>query len=440
MPDLHKNLAGLRAGMLLLGGVAAVGGCATDPKPGQAPVQASVDQAATDTALVLARQIHERVLVLDAHVDVVPLGETSRYGDPDGSSKVTPAKLRQGGVDAVVLAAAVGSGPRTPEGDAQARAVADAEIAAVVEMADANDDMVMVQSVADLTRAHDQGKISLMLGLQNARILQADVDQIDNLHRVGVRVYALTHLGHNDFADSSRPVYDGHTGEYEPAAEHGGLSALGQRAIARINALGGLVDVSQLSKAATLQAVELSKSPVIASHSNVRALSDVTRNLSDEEIDAIAGAGGVIHVAAFTAYLLNFSDPQLVAAIKAIRREAGVDEQYTYPYELYWEIDDPDAQREFLTRMRTLLGPATIDLLVDHVDYLVKRVGIDHVGLSTDFNHGGGIQGFVNAGEALNVTLGLVRRGYSAEHIEKIWSGNFLRVLGQAEAHAGASD
>ncbi len=209
-------------------------------------------------------------------------------------------------------------------------------------------------------------------------------------------------------------------------------------AIERINDLGGLVEVSQLSKAATLQAVDVSRTPVIASHSNAQALSQVARNLTDEEIDLIGANGGVVHLAAFTAYLLDLSNPSLIADIKQIRRDAGIDEQYTYPFELYWEIQDPDAQRAFLNTMRERLGPADINRLIDHVDYVVERIGVDHVGLSTDFNHGGGIQGFSNASEALNVTIGLMERGYSEQDIEKIWSGNFLRALRDAEASKAA--
>lgn len=376
-----------------------------------------------------AQAIHDRVLVLDAHADIVPPGTTSRYGDADGTSQVTPEKMMAGGIDAVVLAIAVGSGPRTPEGDAQARAIADAELAGVMAIAAADERVVIVQSADELEQAHADGNTALLLGFQNARILQGSIDALNEFYNAGVRVFALTHLGHNNFADSSRPVYNGDTKSYEPDAEHGGLSALGRAAIKRINELGAVVDVSQLSKPGTLQAIALSQTPVIASHSNVRALSDVARNLSDEEIDRIGATGGVVHVAAFTAYLLDVSDEQLIADIKTVRREAGIDERYSYPYELYWEIEDPTEQTAFLTTMRDLLGPATVGRMVDHIDYLVQRIGIDHVGLGNDFNHGGGIQGFDNATQALNVTLGLLKRGYSSEDIEKIWSGNFIRVM-----------
>ena len=249
-------------------------------------------------------------------------------------------------------------------------------------------------------------------------------------------MFALTHMGHNDFADSSRPVYDGDTGTYEPDAEHGGLSELGRSAIARINALGGVVDVSQLSRQATLQVLAQSTAPVIASHSNVQALSDVRRNLSDEEIDAIGDNGGVIHIAAFKGYLFDSNDAELDADIRSARREAGIPEDYDYPYELYWELPSQEAQRAFTGKVSQILGPGRIDDMLDHIDYVVARIGIEHVGIGNDFNHGGGIAGLNDASEALNLTAGLLARGYSEAEVALIWGGNFLRVFRAAEAGA----
>ena len=425
-----KTLFALVIALLALSG----SGCSPSAETGDPQSSSSAEDVSPET---LARAIHDRVLVLDAHADIVPPGTTSRYGDEDGSSKVTPEKMQAGGVDAVVMTLAVASGPRTAEGDAEARATANTQLAGVMEIVAQEHNVVLARSADELTQAHEEGQLAYMLGVQNARIFEGRVDAIDELYEAGARVFGLNHIGHNDFSDSSRPVYDGESGSYEQAEEHGGLSALGQAAIERINQLGGVVDVSQLSTKATLQAIDLSPTPVIASHSNVRALSQVARNLSDEEIDRIGSKGGVVCIAAFTAYLLDLSDEQLIEDIRTLRREAGIDERYTYPYELYWEIEDPEEQRAFLTSMRDLLGPASVDRMIDHMDYLVERIGIDHVGIGNDFNHGGGVLDFGNASDALNMTVGLVKRGYSEEDIEKIWSGNFLRVLRQAEAAAG---
>ena len=384
-----------------------------------------------------ARAIHDRVLVLDAHADIEIPRKPSPYVGADGLSRVAPAKLRAGGVDAVVMAAAVGPGPRDEEAYAAARAIAGEKIAALSALvSEPANDVVLVRSADELVKAHEEGKAALLLGLQNARILGTDVSAIDDFYAAGVRVFALTHMGHNDFADSSRPLYDGTTGTHEPEAEHGGLSPLGVAAIQRINALGGVVDVTQLSREATLQALEVSKTSVIASHSNVRRLSDVSRNLSDEEIDRIGQLGGVIHVTPFRGYLFDSSDEQLDARIRSARRAAVIEEDYYYPFELYWEIDDPEARQVFVTSISEILGPGSVDDMLDHLDYIVDRIGIDYVGIGTDFNHGSGVRGFDDASEALNVTIGLLERGYAAEQIEKIWGGNFLRVLRAAESRS----
>ena len=374
--------------------------------------------------------VHANALVLDAHADIEIPGKEDRYAGADGKSKVEPPKMRAGGVDAVVMAVAVGPGPRDAEGYAQARKKADEELQSILDLtADPSDDVVLVRSADELEAAHANNQRALILGFQNARIIGTDVDGLDQFYAAGVRVFALTHMGHNDFADSSRPVFSAATGKHEVTQEHGGLSDLGRQAIVRINELGGIVDVSQLSTPATLQVLALSTAPVIASHSNVRQLSDVSRNLSDEEIDRIGEVGGVIHVAPFRGYLFDSTNDELVAAIRQARRAVNISEDYLYPFELYWEIKDPAVQKSFLTAVSDLLGPGSVDDMLNHIDYIVARIGIDHVGIGTDFNHGSGIEGYDDASEALNVTIGLLARGYTAEEIEKIWGGNFLRVF-----------
>ena len=382
-----------------------------------------------------AAAIHNRALVLDAHADIEVPGNISRYAGADRRSRVEPEKMRQGGVDAVVAAIAVGPGPRDAQGYAEAKATAQAELRAILERtADPHDDIVLVRSAAELIAAKQNGHLAYILGLQNARIFGTDVDAIDEYYNAGVRVFALTHMGHNDFADSSRPVYIGELGRHEPDAEHGGLSDLGKAAIARINALGGIIDISQLSRPAVMQVLEMSTAPIIASHSNVQALSDVRRNLSEEEIDAIGANGGVIHVAGFRGYLFDSNDHQLDAEIRKVRVEAGIEEDYDYPFELYWEIEDPEVQQTFVSAVSNLLGPGSVDDMVRHIDYIVERIGIDHVGVGNDFNHGGGVAGYNDASGALTLTTALVERGYSEEEIRKIWGENFIRVWRAADA------
>lgn len=380
-----------------------------------------------------AQSIHRDAITIDAHADIELPGHPSSYVGSDGLSKVSPEKMRSGGLDAVVMSIAVGPKPRTAEGYAEARRIAETELAAVQTLvADSADNIILATDPSALKDAHAQDQLALILGMQNALILGSDAAYLDELYGAGVRVFALTHMGHNDYADSSRPLFNAATGSREPDAEHGGLSDLGVAAIQRINALGGIVDIAQLSRQAALQAMEVSTSPVIASHSNVQALTAVSRNLSDEEIDRIGATGGVIHVAPFRGYLFDSANPQLDRAIRAARRTAGIDEDYLYPFELYWEIQDPAVKTAFLTNVSELLNDITLSDMLDHVDYIAQRIGVDHVGIGTDFNHGSGIEGFVDASDALNVTAGLLDRGYSKSDVAKIWGGNFLRVWQQS--------
>ncbi|MDB9734660.1 dipeptidase [Porticoccaceae bacterium] len=384
-----------------------------------------------------AQAIHASALTIDAHADIEIPGKPSMYVGSDGLSKVAPQKMQKGGLDAVVMSLAVGPMPRTPDGYVAAKALAQTKLAAVNALvADPANNTVMVKSTAELSAAHTAGKSALILGFQNALILGADAGGIDSLYSSGARVFALTHMGHNNFADSSRTLFDGETGTREPDAEHGGLSSLGKAAVQKVNQLGGVMDISQLSMEAAMQVMALSSTPVIASHSNVRALTNVSRNLSDQEIDRIGQTNGVIHIAPFRGYLFDSADPDMDANIRKIRRESGIDESYLYPFELYWEIDDPAIKKDFLTRTSAQLGPIGVDEMLDHVDYIAQRIGVDHVGIGTDFNHGSGIIGFNDASEALNVTVELLKRGYTKDDITKIWGGNFIRVWRAAEKGA----
>ncbi len=428
---LHPKTTGLIRRSLLLSFVLAGIASCSDNEPTSVETQAGGTGSNPSAA-----DIHESSLVLDAHADIVIPSTSRAYMSADGTSKVDPAKMRAGGVDAVVMSVAVGPGPRTMEGDAAARAEADEKIAAVHTLVEESQGQVVIATTSsEIVAAHEAGKSALILGFQNARSLQGNVSAIDEFYAEGVRIFGLNHLGHNAFSDSSRPEFSGETGAFEVTEEHGGLSTLGVAAVERIGALGALVDVSQLSKAATLQVLELTRTPIIASHSNAKTVSDVTRNLSDEEIDRIGENGGVIHVAAFKGYLINISAPEFIEKLVALRVAAGISIEYNYPFELYWEIDDLAERSAFTTAVSELLGPASTDNMIEHIDYIVDRIGIDHVGIGNDFNHGSGIDDYNDASEAMNLTEGLLERGYSETDINKIWSGNFLRILDAAAAN-----
>jgi membrane dipeptidase len=374
-----------------------------------------------------AAAIHKRALVLDGHVDVLLPGANARYFGPDGKSFSDVAKLKAGGVDALVYAVAVSTGPDTAQGHAAARAEADAKLAAIRKIAADNPNEVAIAYSADEVRKIvGQGKIAILIGFQNAYALKLDVAEFDRLKADGIRVAALNHAGNNAFADSSRPQQG--AGEV-----HGGLSPLGKSAVARLNDLGVLIDVSQLTPKGVFQTLELSRAPVVATHSAARSLVDSTRNLSDAELDAIKANGGVVQVVPFNSYLLP-APADYGARLRALRAEYGLAADKPG----YQGADDlPAARRDaFFAAYRALSPQATLKDYVDHIDYIAKRIGPDHVGVGTDFNHGSGVPGFKDEGEAANVTRELVARGYSEAQIDAIWGGNFLRVLQAAEAGA----
>jgi membrane dipeptidase len=389
---------------------------------------------ATDAAFdARAKDIHQRVLTVDSHVDVLLPSTPKRYYAKDGKSAAEIGKLRQGGVDVIALAIAVGPGPRTKEGDRAARAEADEKLATIRAFLENNaGDVALVRTSDDILRVHNEGKIAVIESFLNARSLAGDGDAIDKLYDDGVRIFGFTHAGNNAFADSSRP-------QGEPAEEHHGLSPLGKQAVARLNKLGVIIDVSQLTPAGVSQVLQLTKAPVIASHSAARTLVDNSRNLSDRELDAIKANGGVVHVPPFTAYLAPHPKDYDVK-VRAVRKEFGLKPEFsvaTGGYSVGVDALSEERQTAFSNRLRAITGPATLQNYVDHIDYIAKRIGVDHVGIGTDFNHGSGVTGFGSESEAPNVTRELLRRGYTEEQVAQIWSGNFLRVFRAVEAVAG---
>lgn len=376
-----------------------------------------------------ALEIHATAAPLDAHADVLMDTTAALYRTKDGISQMTFEKLLAGGMATVTFALHSPTGPDTPEGINRARAEIDAKLARVREIVNSHPDRLGVAlGAADIDRLHGEGRIAVLIGFQNAYGLGTDLTLIDHYVQQGVRVFALNHAGNTAWADSSRPFVPGD----EP---HGGLSALGREAVRKHNDLGVVIDVSQLTPKGVLQTLELSRAPVIASHSAVRALIDETRNLLDDELDAIAADGGVVHVPPFNTYIAP-RPPEFVERLGRLRSDYGL------PAAFRGVLDDISLlegtkRGAYLTAALAAVPRATIEDYLNHIDYVVGRIGVDHVGIGTDFDHGAGIIDYRDAGEALNVTRGLLRRGYSADDIRKIWSGNFMRVLRAVEAAAG---
>lgn len=370
-----------------------------------------------------------KILTLDSHIDIPPNFATPA-ADPGrrGPAQVDLIKMAEGGLAAGFFIVYVGQGPRTVDGYAQARDAALAKFAAIHRMADKlyPDRIGLALSAADARRIHAQGRLVALIGIENGYVIGLDLSLIEHYYQLGGRYMTLAHDGHNDLADSARPEPG------EPAALHGGLSEFGRQAIVEMNRVGMLVDISHVSRAAALQAIAASRAPVIASHSSVKGLYDHPRNLDDETMRALAAKGGVMQIVAFDSYLRRITEEE-AASLKTLLSSLGMESPFELPGKA---LVVQERYAKGLQAIRERWPRANLETLGDHIDYAVRLLGLDHVGIASDFGGGGGIDGWDNAAETGNVTALLIRRGYSTADIEKLWGGNLLRVLDAATAAA----
>jgi len=426
-------------------GALACGGSIVAPR---LSAQASAQAPAVDEALVKkAKGIHERVITLDTHDDFEPANFTAEknYTQPLGTQVNLP-KMIAGGLDAVFFIVYVGQGELTPAGYDQAYKAAIEKFDAIHRLTEqiAPDKIGLALTAADVRRIAASGRKVALIGVENGYPIGEDLSRVKEFYDRGARYLSLAHNGHSQLADSN-------TGERDGKWLHNGLSPLGKQVIAEANKWGIMVDISHPAKTSNLQAIALSKAPVIASHSGVRALCDHSRNLDDEQLLALKKNGGVAQIVAFSTYIKTPKpdSPERAAALTALRKEFGLpDPPAGGPGGAGGGAGFgggaggrgalarlPEAQREaFLKRMAALNQQyppdrATVPDFVNHIDYAVKKIGIDHVGISSDFDGGGGIIGWNDASETFNVTLELVKRGYTEQQIAKLWSGNLLRVM-----------
>ena len=380
-----------------------------------------------------AMAIHERVITFDAEMDI-PLDFMT--GDKDAGKdtkmQVDLPKMDAGKLDGAAFVLFALQNKRTPENYAKARKEMDTKLAAIEKMLSTYPDRIeLARRADDVPRIVKSGKHFVVLSIVNAYPYGEDTKWLSALYQLGLRMVAFNHAGNNQFADSNRPQEK--NGDKD--GEHSGLTSLGKQAVAEMNRLGIIVDVSQISSQALMQAVTLSKAPVVASHVGVKAKVDTSRNLSDTEIKAIAAKGGVVHIVAFPSYLKSASKEQqddLAAIEKSFDLKTFTDAGAKLPKE---------KMPEFMKAMtgyreRWANAGATVVDLADSIDYAVKLIGIDHVGVSTDMEHSGGVIGYKTAAEAAGLTKELVKRGYSERDIGKIWSGNFLRAWQAVEKMA----
>jgi membrane dipeptidase len=376
-----------------------------------------------------ARAIHERVLTIDTHDDIpFNFGSDEVNACTELPRQVDVPKMRRGGLDVAFFIVYVGQGARTPEGNEEARAQALRKFEGIHRLTEQQcpNQIELAYTADDVERIARSGKLVAAIGIENGYVVGNDLSLLARYHELGARYITLAHGGHNDIADSATPR------ENEPASEHDGLSPFGERVVAEMNRLGIMVDVSHISKGAALDAMRLSKAPVIASHSSTRAIADHPRNMDDETLQMLKQNGGVMQTVAFASYV-KVQPPERQEAIQALRQEVGLGggrggrgggrggiEQLSQENRATYERRMAEIERRW--------PGANVSDFVDHIDHAVQLIGIDHVGISSDFDGGGGVEGWNDAAETFNVTLELVRRGYTEEQIAKLWSGNLLRV------------
>jgi membrane dipeptidase len=450
----------------------------------QITVKTSPAQANDAPLIARAKGIHSRVIKLDTHNDIEPSNFT-----PDCNytmrltTQVNLPKMVEGGMDVSFMIAYVGQGPLTPEGFDNAYRQAVAKFEAVHRLTEkiAPDQIGLALTPADVLALHKKNLRIAVIGVENGYPIGTDIKRVQEFYDRGGRYMSLAHNGNSQLADSN-------TGETQGYLYNNGLSPLGREVIAEMNRVGMMVDLSHPSKGANMEAMRLSKAPVIASHSGVRALADVSRNMDDEQLLALKKNGGVIQVVGFASYVKTDSKER-VDALAKLRDEFGLAQgggrggaggggrgrgagrgavdgaaappARTCPVEsadgpaqqgrgarggagrgrgnAALDALSPERRAEYDKRLAEIdakfppAARANVKDFVNHIDYAVKLIGIDHVGISSDFDGGGGIDGWNSAAEAFNVTLELVRRGYTEEQIGKLWSGNLLRVWAEVQ-------
>ena len=419
--------------------------CSEEPAPSQSATQSTQPPAAvameTEQQLIeRALAIHERVITLDTHADI----NTSNF-TPDNNytsdldTQVNLPKMVQGGLDVAWFIVYTGQSTLDSEGYAAAYANAIDKFDAIHRLAEeiAPDQIEIAYNSDDVRRITADGKKVAMIGIENAYPVGLDMSNIKDFQERGGRYMSLAHNGHSQFSDSN-------TGERDQVWLHDGLSEMGRKAIAEMNRWGIMIDVSHPSKEAIMQMLDLTRAPLIASHSSARALSEHSRNLDDEQLLRIKENGGVVQTVAFTSYLnidkntlyreaLNNLTGSIAASLgMEVLSSAEINALGEAERMLYRSrMDEVNAlaQPRIESEVNAIAAPVDVGDFVDHVDYMVDLIGIEHVGISSDFDGGGGIKGWNDASETSNVTIELVRRGYTEEQIGMLWSGNLLRVL-----------
>lgn len=393
-----------------------------------------------------ATKIHKKVITIDTHADinVNNFTDTLNY-TMDLDTQVNLPKMKAGGLDVAWFIVYTGQDELTPEGYKNAYDNALSKFDAIHKLVNdiAPDQIGLATNSSEVRELVSQGKLVGMIGVENAYPVGEDLGNIQKFYDLGARYMSLSHNGHSQLSDSN-------TGEEDDVWLHNGLSEFGKQAVKEMNRVGMMIDVSHPSKEAIKQMFEISKAPLIASHSSARTLGTHSRNLDDELLMLFKKHGGVVQTVAFSAYINTDKHQAYQQAQQGVYKAEGEKmgipiltrdsirrlntEQRNKYDENYRKVVTAAAPK--IADLQKTIAPVNVRDFVDHIDYMVDMIGIEHVGISSDFDGGGGIEGWNNASETLNVTIELVKRGYSEADIEKLWGGNLLRVLDEVTAVA----
>ncbi|WP_350288563.1 dipeptidase [uncultured Croceitalea sp.] len=419
-------------GILLV--VASMFACAEDEKKKE------------ETLLEKAERIHEKVITIDTHDDINVKNFTDSINYTQRlDNQVNLPKMKEGGLDVAWLIVYTGQDSLSAEGYAKAEKNALSKFEAIHRLCEdyAPDQIELALTSDDVRRIQKAGKKVAMIGVENAYPIGEELSKFEEYHKRGARYISLSHNGHSQFCDSN-------TGEKDSIWLYNGLSKIGQYAVKEMNRLGLMIDISHPSKESMKQMVMLSKAPIIASHSSARALCNHSRNLDDEQLMLLKENGGVVQTVAFSSYLNTEKHDTRAAYMKTIYQSVADSLNMNWYERSEFAALSDQQKGEFMENYPKIMSigkdlvkskkdapPAVaVTDFIDHIDYMVGLIGIDHVGISSDFDGGGGIDGWSDASETLNVTTELVKRGYTEEQIEKLWGGNLLRVLDEVQAVA----
>ncbi len=387
----------------------------------------AVAMPATPAPAQTARQVHEAAIVLDTHFDTPSnLGRPGwsimdRHSRADSGDQVDYPRMVEGGIDGGFFAIFTAQGPRTPQADQDARDAALIRAVQIREMVARHPDVfAFVTTSAEARAAVAAKKRFVFMSMENGYPFEGDLSLIRTFQRLGVTMMSPVHFKDNDLADSATDK-----------PEWNGLSPKGKAFVAEANRLGILIDCSHASDDVLRQTIALSKAPIILSHSGARAIFDHPRNVTDADLRALAAKGGVVQINAFDGYMIAQPKiPEREAAIAALMAKLP-------PRGAMTEAD----RKAFLAQRKAIdarwpVPRATFDDVMKHLLHAISVAGIDHVGISGDFDGGGGVEGFDDITAFPKISAALLTRGFSAADVAKVWGGNALRVLDAAQAAA----